>query len=174
MPGLVRENLFEAFVGVLVVVLAVWFLFFAWDRTGGGLNDSIHVKALFPAANGVSVGTDVRVAGLKVGTVAAQKLDPGSWQAELTLALDRDVRIPSDSSAAITSESLLGGSYIALQPGGSETPLKNGDTILDTQGSVDMMGLIGSFINKSDSPSNPAPSGGKTASASGMEAPAAQ
>lgn len=172
MPGLVRENLFEAFVGVLVVLLAVWFLFFAWDRTGGGAADGIHVKALFPSANGVAVGTDVRVAGLKVGTVSNQKLDRGSWQAELTLTLDKGVQIPSDSSAAITSEGLLGGSFIALQPGGATTPLKDGDTILDTQGSVDMMGLIGSFINKGGS-GDSASSGGNT-SGSGMEAPAAQ
>ncbi len=149
MRGLLRDNVLEAVVGLLVVILAVWFILFAWGRTGGGMPDAMEVKALFPAASGVSVGTDVRVAGLKVGTVAAQRLDPQSYQAELTLALDRNVRIPSDSSAAITAEGLLGGSYIALLPGGSEVPLKQGDTILDTQGSVDMMGLIGSVINRS-------------------------
>jgi phospholipid/cholesterol/gamma-HCH transport system substrate-binding protein len=149
MRGLLRDYVLEAVVGLLVVLLAVWFILFAWGRTGGGMPDAIEVKALFPAAGGVSVGTDVRVAGLKVGTVAAQRLDPQSYQAELTLALDRNVRLPSDSSAAITAEGLLGGSYIALLPGGSETPLKHGDVILDTQGSVDMMGLIGSVINRS-------------------------
>lgn len=174
MRGLVRDNLFEALVGVLVVLLAVWFLFFAWDRTGGGLNRTIEVKALFPAANGVSVGSDVRVAGLKVGTVAGQRLDRESWQAELTLALDQKVQIPSDSSAAITSEGLLGGTYIALQPGGSETALKNGDTILDTQGSIDMMGLIGSFINKSGGDSNSGAAAAPAQATGGMEAPAAQ
>lgn len=169
MPGQIRDNLFEALVGVLVVLLAGWFLFFAWQRTGGGLADTIEVKALFPAANGVSVGSDVRVAGLKIGTVAGQRLDPDSFQAELTLALDRKVHIPSDSSAAITSEGLLGGTYIALLPGGAETPLKSGDTILDTQGSVDMMGLIGSFINSGGSSG-----GGASEPAGNAEAPAAQ
>lgn len=149
MSGFLRDNILEAVVGLLVVLLAIWFIAFAWQRTGGGMRDSFEVKALFPAANGVSVGTDVRVAGLKVGSVAAQRLDPENYQAEVTLALDRDVRIPSDSSAAITAEGLLGGTYIALLPGGSETPLKNGDMIFDTQGSVDMMSLIGSVINRS-------------------------
>ncbi len=170
MPGLVRDNLFEALVGVLVVLFAGWFLFFAWDRTGGGLNHAIEVKALFPAANGVAVGSDVRVAGLKVGTVAGQRLDRESWQAELTLAIDRDVSLPSDSSAAIASEGLLGGSFISLQPGGSETPLKNGDTILDTQGSIDMMSLIGSFINNSGGSAKSS----ETAGSGGTAAPAAQ
>ena len=123
---------------------------FAWARTGGGgPADAIRVTALFPNAAGVNVGTDVRVAGLKVGTVAAQRLDPQSFQVEVTLALDPKVKIPKDSSAAITSEGLLGGTFIALVPGGDPTPLKTGDTIVDTQGSIDMMGMIGQFINKS-------------------------
>lgn len=151
MKGVLRDNLLEAAIGLLVVLVALWFVVFAWQTTGGGARDSIRVTALFPAANGVTVGTDVRVAGLKVGTVEAQRLDPKSYQAEVTLALDKNVGIPSDSSAAITSEGLLGGAYVALLPGGSETPLKNGDMILDTQGSIDMLGLIGSFVNRTGS-----------------------
>jgi phospholipid/cholesterol/gamma-HCH transport system substrate-binding protein len=149
MRAVLRDNFIEALAGLLVVGLAVWFVIFAWQRTGGEIRDTIQVTALFPAANGVSKGTDVRIAGLKVGSVAAQRLDPQSYQAELTLALDKDVRVPSDSSAAITTEGLLGGAYIALLPGGSTTPLKSGDVIMDTQGSVDMMGLVGSLINRS-------------------------
>jgi phospholipid/cholesterol/gamma-HCH transport system substrate-binding protein len=158
----VREHLVEAAVGLAVVLAALWFVIFAIGRTGGGTGgEDIQVKALFPAANGVSVGTDVRIAGLKVGSVAAQRLEPQSYQAEVTLMLDRGLAIPSDSSAAITSESLLGGSYVALIPGGSPTPLKSGDTILETQGSVDMMSLVGSVINRSggDAPA-PAQSNG--------------
>jgi phospholipid/cholesterol/gamma-HCH transport system substrate-binding protein len=155
---LIRENGADALIGLLVVLLAIWFVFFAWSRTGGGgPADALRVQALFPNAAGVNVGTDVRVAGLKIGTVAAQRLDPASYQVDVTLALDPAVKIPKDSSAAITSEGLLGGTFIALVPGGDTTPLKTGDTIVDTQGSVDMMGLIGQFINKSGSD---APAGG--------------
>jgi phospholipid/cholesterol/gamma-HCH transport system substrate-binding protein len=149
MKSLLRDSLVEATIGLLVVLLAGWFVAFAWERTGGGIRDSIRVTALFPAANGVSVGTDVRVAGLKVGSVASQRLDPATYQAEVILAIDEDVEIPSDSSAAITMEGLLGGTYIALLPGGSPTPLKDGDMVFDTQGSMDMMGLVGSLINRS-------------------------
>lgn len=150
MKTILRENGAEALTGLLVVALAAWFVLFAWDRTGGGTSaHATRIKALFPNAAGVNVGTDVRVAGLKVGTVAEQKLDPASYQVEMVLAINPKVKVPSDSSAAITSEGLLGSTYIALLPGGAESALKSGDTILDTQGSVDMMGMIGQFINRS-------------------------
>ena len=175
MKGLLRDNLVEALVGLLVVALAAWFIFFAWQRTGGdGIRDAIRVTALFPAANGVEVGTDVRVAGLKVGSVAGQKLDTQSYQAEVTLAIDSDVKIPSDSSAAVTAEGLLGGTHIALLPGGSTTPLKDGDTILDTQGSVDMMGLIGSIINRSGGEAAAPPSAPAAGSLDTMKEPPSQ
>jgi len=152
MKSLIRENGAEALVGLLVVLLAAWFVLFALQRTGGrGSANAIEVTALFPNAVGVNPGTDVRVAGVKVGSVSGQKLDPQSFQVSMQMALDPAVKLPSDSSAAITSEGLLGGTYVAIVPGGSETPLKNGDTIIDTQGSIDMMGLIGQFINKSGS-----------------------
>lgn len=155
---LLRENVGEAVVGLLVVLLAIWFVLFAWNRTGGGERaGAVRVTALFPNASGVSVGTDVRVAGLKIGSVAAQKLDPQSYQVAVTLALDPSVKLPADSSASITSEGLLGSTFVALTPGGSPTMLKSGDTITDTQGAMDLMALIGQFINK--------PSGDKPATA---------
>jgi len=150
MKAVLRESGVEALIGLAVVIVAAWFVSFAWDRTGGGAKaDAIHVKALFGNAAGINVGTDVRVAGLKVGAVTAQKLDPQSYQVETTLAIDPSVKIPADSSAAITSEGLLGGNFVALVPGGDPTPLKNGDTIMDTQGAVDLMSMVGQFVNKS-------------------------
>ena len=157
MKALLKENAGEALVGLLVVLLAVWFVWFAWARTGGGEKaGAVHVTALFPNAAGVNVGTDVRVAGLKIGSVTAQKLDPESYQVAVTLAIDPKVRIPADSSAAVTSEGLLGSTFIALLPGGETVPLKEGDTITDTQGAIDVMGMVGQLINR--------PSGDATAS----------
>jgi phospholipid/cholesterol/gamma-HCH transport system substrate-binding protein len=151
--GLFRENIGEALVGLLVVLLAVWFVMFAWDRTGGGTKaGATRVTAIFPSASGVSAGTDVRVSGLKVGSVKALSLDPQSYQVKVDIALDPSVKIPSDSSASITSEGLLGSTFVAFTPGGSPTPLKTGDTITDTQGAMDLMALIGQFINKPSTP----------------------
>jgi phospholipid/cholesterol/gamma-HCH transport system substrate-binding protein len=155
----VREHLGEALTGLLVILVAIAFAWFAWIRTGGGTAaGAIEVTALFPNTTGIEVGTDVRIAGLKVGAVTRQELDPTTFQVKATLAIDPKIKVPIDSSAAVTSEGLLGGSYVALIPGGDPTPLKAGDTITDTQGAVDMMGLVGQFINRSgDDASGSAP-----------------
>ena len=150
MKTLLRENIGEALVGLFVVLFAAWFVSFAWNTTGGGTKDgAIHVTALFPNSTGINIGSEVRVAGIKVGTVTDQILDPASFQVKTTLALDPEVKLPADSSAAITSEGLLGATFISLIPGGETVPLKDGGTIADTQGAMDMMSMVGQFINKS-------------------------
>jgi phospholipid/cholesterol/gamma-HCH transport system substrate-binding protein len=165
MRNAVKEHGAEALIGLLVVLIAVWFGWYAFQRTGGGrVPNAIRIDALFPNAAGINPGTDVRVAGIKIGQVASVKLDPKSFQAEVALAIDPASKLPNDSSAAITSEGILGGTYMNIIPGGSPTPFKNGDTVLDTQGSVDLMSMVGQFINKSggDSakPTSPAPGAG--------------
>ena len=164
MKALFRENIGEAIVGLLVVILAVWFVIFAWQRTGGGEKaGSIKISAIFPNASGVTSGTDVRVAGLKIGSVTGLSLDPQTYQVKVDIALDPSVKLPADSSASVTSEGLLGSTFIAFTPGGSTTWLKTGDTVTDTQGSMDLMALIGQFINR--------PSGDKPAGEGGSAAP---
>ena len=166
MKALLRENIGEAIVGLMVVILAIWLVIFAWQRTGGGEKaGSIRISAIFPNASGVTAGTDVRVAGLKIGSVTGLSLDPQSYQVKVDIALDPPAKLPADTSAAITSEGLLGSTFIAMNPGGSPTPLKNGYTITDSLGSMDLMALIGQFINK---PSTPA--AGDASSAAGAPA----
>ncbi|MDB5687287.1 MAG: hypothetical protein JWR77_1876 [Rhizorhabdus sp.] len=161
MRTILRENIGEAFVGLLVVILAIWFVMFAWDRTGGGEKPgSTKISVVFPNASGVNAGTDVRISGLKVGSVTGLSLDPQSYQVKVAIALNPEVKLPADSSAAVTSEGLLGSTYIQFTPGGSPTPLKTGDTVTDTQGSMDLMALIGQFINK---PSGDKPAAGGAA-----------
>jgi phospholipid/cholesterol/gamma-HCH transport system substrate-binding protein len=149
MRSLFKENAVEALIGAAVLLLAAWFVVFAYGRTErGGLDSGYTISARFPNTSGVSVGTDVRVSGLKVGTVADETLDTTTYQAVLKLTIDSGVKLPLDTSAAITSEGILGGNYIALTPGGDTEMLRPGDEITETQGAVDMMSLIGSVINR--------------------------
>lgn len=165
MRALFKQNVIESLIGLLVLIVAVWFVQFTYLRTErGGAGGGYALSARFPNSTGVTIGTDVRISGIKVGTVTAQKLDPASFQAVMKLSVANNVKLPADTSAAITSEGLLGGNYIALIPGGDTTMLKPGAEIVDTQGAQDLMGLVGSFINKTGSaassarPSSTAPS----------------
>lgn len=137
------ENATEVLVGGAVLAAAVAFVVYAGQVTGferGG--DSYQLRASFRSAEGVTVGTDVRLAGVKVGTVTALDLNPQTFFADATLTLDRRVVLPDDSAALISQEGLLGGNYVELQPGGSPVDLAAGDEILDTQGAVSLITLL--------------------------------
>lgn len=161
MRALFRDNIVEAAIGAVVLLVGVWFVVFAYNRASGADSGSSYtVSARFPNVSGVTAGTDVRLSGMKVGAVSDASIDPKTYQAVLKLALDSSVKLPADSAAAITSEGILGGNYISLQPGGDTAMLKDGDEITETQGSVDLMGMIGQFVNKSggDAPADEAAS----------------
>jgi phospholipid/cholesterol/gamma-HCH transport system substrate-binding protein len=149
MRALFKDNIIEALVGLFVLGFAIGFVVLAYGRTQGGGGDGYLLKARFPNIAGVTQGTDVRVSGIKVGRVASQALDPTSYQAILELSIDKALKIPVDSSASITTEGLLGGTYIALTPGGETAMLKPGEEILETSGAADLMSLVGSVVNRS-------------------------
>lgn len=154
-----KESLVEALVGAVVVLVAALFLVYAYSSTAvGGSGRGYPLVARFPSASGLSVGTDVRISGIKVGSVTRQELDPQTFQAKVTFTVQDNVQLPVDTIAKIASEGILGGNYIDLAPGGEEETLKPGEEIEQTQGSVDLMGLIGraiySVTDKGDSASD--------------------
>ena len=139
-----KAQAFETLVGAAVVAIALGFLIFAYQLSGfrGSASSGYHLTADFDSADGVAIGSDVRIAGIKVGSVVAQTLNPANFQAHLTMQIAPEVKISDDSSAKVTSEGLLGSKYISLEPGGSATKFADGDTISYTQGAVDMWSLI--------------------------------
>lgn len=158
-----KSNVLETLVGAAVVALAVAFFLFAWRTAGhGGAGGGYHVTADFDNASGVSVGSDVRIAGIKVGSVVGQSLNPQNFQARIDMLLNRDVKISDDSSAKIASEGLLGSNFISLEPGGSDTKLADGDAISYTQGAIDVWSLISQAMfskPKGETPKADAPAG---------------
>jgi len=141
-----QNSAVETLIGAVVIAIAVAFLVFAYSSTGAGPISGYEVVAKFSRADGVNIGTDVRLSGIKVGTVSRMALDPMTYNAVLTLALESNVKLPDDSSARITSDGLLGNQYLSIEPGGSQMPLPPGGEIENTQGSIDLMGLLGKAV----------------------------
>lgn len=140
------NNMVETLIGAIVVAIAIGFMFYAYANTSAGGVSGYPLEARFSSADGIVAGTDVRLHGIKVGTVSNVSLDPKTFMAIIRMDIRRDVQIPDDSAIKVTSSGLLGNSYLSIQPGGSPTNLKQGAQIANTQGSVDIMGLIGRAI----------------------------
>jgi phospholipid/cholesterol/gamma-HCH transport system substrate-binding protein len=132
-----------------VVVLALAGTFLAYSLSVGGVKmktGGYDVTAKFGQAGSLAPGAAVSVAGVKVGTVSQITLDPKTYLAVTKLHLDPTVKLPSDSTAKITSDSLLGGVHVAIAPGAALDDLKPGGEIDNTQGAVDLFGLIGQVV----------------------------
>ncbi len=156
--------------GLGAVVLAAAAAFLIYALSAGAIHANARgydLTAKFGQVGALAPGADVRVAGVKIGTVASITLDPKTFMAVTKLSLDPTVKLPVDSSAKVTSDGLLGGSHISIEPGGAPGDLKPGDEFQNTQGAVDLFGLIGQFIR------SPAASGGSAAPAAAAAAPAA-
>jgi phospholipid/cholesterol/gamma-HCH transport system substrate-binding protein len=140
---LMRESLFETLVGLAVVVVAGGFLVFSLSqRSDAATGDSYELIAKFDRADGVSPGTDVRIAGVKVGAVRTVRLDQQTFKAEAVLAINKGVQIPEESAAQIQSDSLLGGSYIHIQISGMPDNMRPGAKFEYTRGSMDILGIL--------------------------------
>lgn len=142
-----RENTTEVVVGAAVLAAAVWFLWFILSATGlSGATTGMNLQANFRSAEGVSVGTDIRLAGVSVGTVSGLDLNLDTYRAEANFAIDQGVPIPDDSAAVVASEGLLGGTYVEIVPGGSFEMYGDGALIEDTQGAVSLIQLLMKFV----------------------------
>jgi phospholipid/cholesterol/gamma-HCH transport system substrate-binding protein len=138
-----RESLFETLVGLAVVAVAGIFLFFSLQqRTNGAPRDSYLLTAKFNRIDGVSAGTDVRMAGVKVGTVSDIKLDPKTYKAVVSFTMDKKYQVPDDSTVQVISDGLLGGAYLGILVGGSFDYIPEGGTVEFTRGSVDLLTVL--------------------------------
>jgi phospholipid/cholesterol/gamma-HCH transport system substrate-binding protein len=141
-----KRNPAEVMTGAVVLLVAAGFLGYAIASTGRSGGSGYPISARFSSIDGLGEGSDVRLAGVKVGSVAATSIDPKTYQAVVTMQVEPSVQLPKDTSAAVTSDGLLGGKYIALSPGGDDAMIPSGGAITVTQGSVSLEQLLGKFI----------------------------
>ena len=142
-----RENTTEVVVGAAVLAAALGFLWVLVGAAGlGASTTGLELKANFRSAEGVTVGTDIRLAGVSVGTVSALDLNLETYRAEATFSIDEGIAVPNDSAAVIASEGLLGGTFVELVPGGSFDMFEDGAVIQDTQSAVSLIQLLMAFV----------------------------
>ncbi|MFV0512914.1 MAG: outer membrane lipid asymmetry maintenance protein MlaD [Jhaorihella sp.] len=143
----------EVMVGGAVLAAAVAFAVYAGQATGlsGGGGGSYQLSASFRSLEGVGIGTDVRLAGVKIGTVTSVELNPQTYRADTRVSVSSGIEIPDDSAIVVSSEGLLGGNFVEIVPGGSPFFFSPGDEIHDTQGAVSLISLLLKFVTADDS-----------------------
>jgi phospholipid/cholesterol/gamma-HCH transport system substrate-binding protein len=142
------EQWAETAVGAVVLAGAGAFLVYALAHAGGLGRGAggYELVAKFGDAGALATGADVRVAGVKVGSVTAIELDPKTYLAKAHFSIQPEIKVPADSTVKITSDSLLGGQHVVIAPGGDTAVMKPGDEFQNAQGAVDLFGLIGQAI----------------------------
>ena len=141
-----RGNVVEALLGAVVLVVAAGFLVFAYSSTDVAAIEGYQVHAKFDRVDGLIIGSDVRLGGIKVGTVVGQELEADTYLAVVRMTIDPKIKLPADSSAEIVSDGLLGSKYLSLVPGGDEGIIEVGGEIRFTQSPVILENLIGQLI----------------------------
>ena len=138
----------ETIVGAGVIIFCIMLIAFVYSK--GFLNSSTGdvyiLSASFDRVDGINIGSEVSVSGVKVGEVRSKKLDNTNYSAIVQISIEKDLQLPIDTSAEIVSSSLMGDKYIALVPGAETEFFKDGDVIEFTQSSISIEGLITKFL----------------------------
>lgn len=143
---IMRSNIVESLIGAVVLGIAVFVMVFAYNSNQWSGSDDYILTAKFDRIDGLTSGADIRLSGVKVGTVGEFSLDPETFLAVVVLNISPDIKLPKDSSAEIVSDGLMGGKYMALVPGGDDETIPIGGVITHTQASVSLESLIGKFM----------------------------
>lgn len=136
----------ETIMGLVVLVVAAFFLFFAYKVSDLQVVKGYEVTARFLKVGGLNVGSDVRINGIKVGTVIAQKLDTENYDAEVVMSISPDIKLPKDSTAVIVGDGLIGDKFIKIEPGVSKDLLANGDEIAKVKDFKTIEDMVGEII----------------------------
>ena len=147
-----ERNTLETVLGAVVLLVAGYFLYLVYSETNVSADASGYSLVLrFDSGGSTGIGTDVRIAGVKVGSVIDQRFDPEAYQAVVTIEMNELVKLPKDTSAVVTSDGLLGDNYILLNIGGDTDMLAPGDRIRNVQGAINLADLINKFVVGTDS-----------------------
>lgn len=136
----------ETIMGIVVIFVAAFFLYFAYQVSDLQVVKGYDINAKFLKVGGLNVGSDVRINGIKVGTVIAQNLDPEDYVADVKLSISSNIQLPKDSVVSVVSDGLVGNKFIKIEPGKSKEFLQNGDTVANTKDFKTLEDMVGEII----------------------------
>ena len=141
-----RYNPVETLMGGIVLITAICFLILGMKTVNDNQSEGYRISLVFGSSAGLKNGDQVKISGINVGKILNFELDIENYNAKIVIHLNDNINIPDDSSARITSSSLLGGKFIDIIPGSSDTYLKFDDIIYDTKDSVSFEDLLGKVV----------------------------
>ena len=144
-----KYSLIETLMGFSVILIAMLFLFFGFSLENNINYKKISISAIFDNVTGLSIGDKVKISGITVGKIKNFKLEKEEFEVMVELEVDKQIKIPDDSTAIISSSSLFGGKFLEIIPGSSEIFLKDKSVIYDTQTSLSFTDMIGKMIMSS-------------------------
>ena len=157
-----HRNIIETIMGGLVLLVAITFIAFAYSSANIAPSSGYSLTARFNRIDGLTTGSDVRMAGIKVGTIVETRLDPESYQAIVRMVINDGIPVTDDSTARILNDGLLGGYFILIEPGAGE-PLSDGGELSYTQDAINVVDLIAQLVFKAvDNSSGKGAAGGST------------
>ena len=155
-----RKETREILLGAVVLLVAVIFVGSAFQASDVKQGGGYQVIASFDNAAGLDPGSEVRMAGMRIGTVLSQELDVESYRARVTMIIDRGVELTSDTSARIIPDGMAGANFVSVEPGGDESLIEDGGSIAYTQGSINFVDLLGRFVMTREAPAESGANGG--------------
>ena len=141
-----RYSPIEIVMGAIVLIVAIGFLILGMQSISNNQKEGYNISLIFGSTSGLKNGDDVKISGINVGKITKLDLDVDDYNARVMVKLFDNIKIPDDSSARITSSSLLGGNYLDIVPGSSDTFLSPNDVIYDTSDPVSFTDMLGKIV----------------------------
>lgn len=145
-----KGRIFETVVGIFVLIVTVGFFNFVYSKSSWRSIDGYVLTARFDRVDGLAEGTDVKVSGIRVGKIDSLEVDPKTFFAVVKFHIFNYIKLPTDTSAVVSTDGLFGGKYLSLVPGGEDEYLKNGDEIEHTTGPISLETIVGKFLFSDD------------------------
>ena len=136
----------ETIMGLVVLAVAALFMVFAYRVSDLQVVKGYEIKARFLKVGGLNTGADVRVNGIKVGTVLSQSINPTDYMVDVKMSLKPDIKLPVDSEITIAGDGLMGDKFIKIEPGQSSEMLKAGSTATNTKDAKSLEDMVGEII----------------------------